>query len=81
MTRDIPELVGSQHGQDEDIHGAPSPGVSGAASGHSREWSNITNEGVTGVITRSRKRFLANSAHGKVPGDMCYSVKSWATTV
>ena len=76
MTRDIPENVGSQPGQDEDIHGAPSPGVSGAASGHSREGSNITNEGVTGVITRSKKRFLANTAHGKVPGGTGLVTKS-----
>ena len=64
MTRDIPEEVGSQADHDEDIHG-----VSSAASGHSRvEDSNITNAGVTGVVTRSKRRFLANTAHGKLPG-------------
>ena len=64
MTRDIPEEVGSQADHDEDIHE-----VSSAASGHSRvEDSNITNAGVTGVVTRSKRRFLANTAHGKFRG-------------
>ena len=42
---------------------------------NSRAGSNVTNEGV-GVVTRSRKRFLANSAHGKVPGGAGLVTKS-----
>ena len=76
MTRDIPETVGSQPDHDEDIHGVSSAGVSSAASEHSREGSNISNEGVTGVITRSKKRFLANTAYGKVPGGTGLVTKS-----
>ena len=53
MTRDIPENVETQLGDDEGIHGAPNDEGSVATSLHSREGSNITNEGVGGV-TRSR---------------------------
>ena len=71
MTRDIPENVETQQGDDEGIHGPPSPEGSAVTSVNSRAGSNVThentNEGV-GVVTRSRKRFLANSAHGKFPG-------------
>ena len=70
MTRDIPENVETQQGDDEGIHGPPSPEGSAVTSVNSRAGSNVThentNEGV-GVVTRAQKRFLANSARGKFP--------------
>ena len=62
MTRDIPENVETQLGDDEGIHGAPENEGS-VTSGHSREGA--------GVVTRSRSRFigkLARSTSGKFPG-------------
>ena len=65
MTRDIPENVETQQGDDEGIHGPPSPEGSAVTSVNSRAGSNITNEGV-GVVTRSRKRFFGKFSTWKI---------------
>ena len=70
MTKDLPEVESQAviHDEETGIHEDSSV----TASGHSRlEDSNITNSGISdhGVITRSKKRMLANSARGKFRGE------------
>ena len=80
MTRDIPDNVKTQLGDDGGIPGGPNDegsvatsahgeGIHGAPENEGSVTSGHSREGV-GVVTRSRRFIgkLANSAHGKLPG-------------
>ena len=80
MTKDIPDIVETQLGDERDIPGRPNDegsvatsalgeGIHGAPENEGSFTSGHSREGVR-VVTRSRRFLgkLANSAHGKLPG-------------
>ena len=63
MTKDIPEVESQAvlHDEEADIHEGPCV----TETGHSR----LEDSNITGVVTRSKKKMLANSARGKFRGE------------